>query len=400
MEFVQLTKEEFNAFSEAHPLGNFHQSSNWGVVKSSNGWGYDFVGVKENGTILAACLLLHKTAVRVFKFYYSPRGFLIDFYDDALLEFFTRGIVDFVKKNNGIFLKVDPYVDEKELDLDGNVVEGGYDNSSIKNRMKKLGYTYLTRKDGSAKTTMIHTIFVLPFEGRSIEEIESLYHKHVKNSIKTGLKNAIEIEELTYDQLPRFKAILEKTSVRRGFVDRSLAYYQTMYNAFAKEGKMVYRMAVMAVDKYKESIQQRLDKAQATYDIVYAQKMEKPEVTKFDGQLKEATVNLDKSRQLMGDVENLIANYGHRIDLSCACYFLWGNEILNLYGGNEEELLDFGGQYVLHADMIRKAVSEGYSRYNFYGIGDNLNKEDPMYGVYEIKRGFHGKVVRLLGEFD
>ena len=183
-------------------------------------------------------------------------------------------------------------------------------------------------------------------------------------------------------------------------MDRPLSYYQSMYRMFAEDGNMKFCMATLDMDVYKTTLLERYEKAVKTYERLYARKQEKPESTRFDGELKEAKVNLDSSKKRLDEVEEVIAKYGQKVDLSCACYFMWGNEVLNLYGGNEEELLKYGGQYYLHWNMIQYANNSGYARYNFYGIPNNLNKDNPMYGVYEIKRGFHGHVVRLLGEFD
>ena len=35
-----------------------------------------------------------------------------------------------------------------------------------------------------------------------------------------------------------------------------------------------------------------------------------------------------------------------------------------------------------------------------YGISSDLTEKDPMYGVYEFKKKFGGRVVELIGEYD
>ena len=401
MKFCILTEQQFNEFASKHPLSNFHQCSNWGKVKADNGWKYEFVGVEDENGLCGAALLLSKSLAKVFKMFYSPRGFLLDYSNEEVVNFFIDNVKQHVKKNKGIVLKIDPYIDEQELDLDGIVVEGGYDYRYVKDVLVKNGFKFLTREDGSKKTTMVNSIFVLDFNQKSNDELFAEFSKHVKQSIKGAIKYGVQVEELTYDQLPRFKAILERTGKRRGFVDRPLSYYQSMYKMFAEDGYMKFCIATLDMNVYKATLSERYEKAVKTYERLLARKQEKPESTRFDGELKEAKVNLDSSKKRLDEVEEVIAKYGQKVDLSCACYFMWGTEVLNLYGGNEEELLKYGGQYYLHWNMIQYANNNGYARYNFYGIPNDLNKENnPMYGVYEIKRGFHGHVIRLLGEFD
>ena len=49
---------------------------------------------------------------------------------------------------------------------------------------------------------------------------------------------------------------------------------------------------------------------------------------------------------------------------------------------------------------IKDAYKNGYKACNFYGISGNFKKENnPLYGVYEFKRGFGGNVIEYIGEF-
>ena len=49
---------------------------------------------------------------------------------------------------------------------------------------------------------------------------------------------------------------------------------------------------------------------------------------------------------------------------------------------------------------IKYAKNNGFDIYNFYGIDGNFKNNNSMHGVYEFKKGFNGKVVELIGEFD
>jgi lipid II:glycine glycyltransferase (peptidoglycan interpeptide bridge formation enzyme) len=50
--------------------------------------------------------------------------------------------------------------------------------------------------------------------------------------------------------------------------------------------------------------------------------------------------------------------------------------------------------------MIKYGIENNYERYNFYGISGNFDPHDSQYGIYNFKRGFNGRVVELIGEFD
>ena len=83
----ELTKEEFNEYASKHPLNMFFQSSYWGELKSITGWKHFMVGIKNDGKIEAATLILGKK-IPIFNryIYYAPRGFLIDYNNTELLK--------------------------------------------------------------------------------------------------------------------------------------------------------------------------------------------------------------------------------------------------------------------------------------------------------------------------
>ena len=62
-----------------------------------------FTWSKEDGEIKAACLLLQKRVLKKFSLFYSPRGYLIDYNNYELLEFFTKEIKKYVESKNILF---------------------------------------------------------------------------------------------------------------------------------------------------------------------------------------------------------------------------------------------------------------------------------------------------------
>ncbi|MBP3799856.1 MAG: peptidoglycan bridge formation glycyltransferase FemA/FemB family protein, partial [Bacilli bacterium] len=60
MELVELNEKEFKKFADASEQITFHQTIEWGKLKSYNGWKSYFVGLKDNKEIVGAALLLSK----------------------------------------------------------------------------------------------------------------------------------------------------------------------------------------------------------------------------------------------------------------------------------------------------------------------------------------------------
>ena len=139
----ELTKEEFNEYASKHPLNMFFQSSYWGELKSITGWKHFMVGIKNDGKIEAATLILGKK-IPIFNryIYYAPRGFLIDYNNTELLKKFTLEVKKYLKKKKGIFIKINPYLIYQERDINGDIVENGIDNKNVVEELKKLGFIH------------------------------------------------------------------------------------------------------------------------------------------------------------------------------------------------------------------------------------------------------------------
>ena len=131
MEFVELNEKEFSEFANQHEYGSFHQNTAWGELKSGTEWITYLVGVKKDKKVIAASLLLSKSTPIKKNMFYAPRGFLIDYSDKEVLKFFLDKLKEFAKKHNAIFIKFDPYVEYQERDINGDVVEGGFNNKFV-----------------------------------------------------------------------------------------------------------------------------------------------------------------------------------------------------------------------------------------------------------------------------
>ena len=87
MEFVILTKKEFDDFSSNYKDKCYLQSSNIAEFRKTQGWHTEYVGVKENKKVLAATLLLSKKR-HIKKEFYTLRGPQLDYNNEKLLNFF------------------------------------------------------------------------------------------------------------------------------------------------------------------------------------------------------------------------------------------------------------------------------------------------------------------------
>ena len=390
MEFVELTEKEYRKFWENHPLKTFLSAPEISELRKKSNWDTYYVGVKDNKKIIAATMLLaHKRHFGKYEFY-SPRGYLLDFNDKKLVDYFTNELKKYIKSKNGYIFRVDPYLIYKERDINGDIVEGGVDNSKVVDNLYKLGF----KKVSTENMEQVGWMFSLGLEGKDEEQIMKEMKSSTRNKIRKIEKSGIEVNEIGYDELDRFQSIMEETSKRKGFSNRKLSYYQDMYNLFHDKDEVKFFITELDLKKYisnlEKDIKEREDKLNSLSDAKYN-----------DGAKKNLTNEINSITKRIDDAKSIIEDKGTEvITLSGSMFMLIQPEVIYLSSGNYEEFLKFDSQYLIQWDLIKYGIEHGFKKHNFYGIPANINEHPKDYGIYEFKRGFNGYVEELIGEFE
>ena len=90
MRLIEINKKEFENFCKESMQDNFFQSKYFAQIERKEGYHTYFLGLEQDGIIRACCMLLSKN-VSIFgkRVFYAPRGFIIDYRDEKLLNIFT-----------------------------------------------------------------------------------------------------------------------------------------------------------------------------------------------------------------------------------------------------------------------------------------------------------------------
>lgn len=80
--------------------------------------------------------------------------------------------------------------------------------------------------------------------------------------------------------------------------------------------------------------------------------------------------------------------------------FHFGRKAWYFYAMSSNEHRDKQPTFALQWEAIRWAKGQGYTTYDFWGAPNTFREDDPMWGVYQAKRGFGGQVVRHIGAWD
>lgn len=403
MELVTLTKKEFKKFADKHSQITFHQTEEWANLKLTNGWKAHYVGLKDKNKIVAGALLLAKTLPIVRKkMFYSPRGFLIDYNNYELLEEFTKGIKKYAKEQGAIFVKIDPYVEYVEHDNNGDVVEGGYDNKQAVENLIKLGYKHFgfNLMQDTLQPRWMH---VIETEDRTLEDVMKDMESKTRQILRKNEKCGITTREITRDELPIFKDIMQHTSDRRDFIDRPLSYYENMWDNLHDSGILRILIAEIDFNEYEKNTIDELNQNKTELeDRIYKKEKNllKMNEKKYEQSNKQNQEAIERLENQLKKINELKEKHGEKAILGGILFLVYGNEVLSLYGGSNAELMQFQSAYIVHFAGVKMAIEEKYKKYNFYGITGDFRKENPLYGLFLFKKSFGGHVAELIGEFD
>ena len=390
--FTELTPDEFNKFASTHENSIFFQSSYWGGLKAGTGWKHFLVGLKKNGEIKAATILLAKKTPVIGKYiFYAPRGYLLDYTDLALLKTFSVEVIKFVKEHDGIFIKINPPVVYQQRDVDGNIVEGGFNNKKLVEFLKNEGYKHVGFTTDFGKDIEPRWISVLDLRGKTEEDYKAGLHTTARLNVNNSHKHGLKLVQIDKSRMQEFRDLMEHTAERRGFLNRPVSYYNKMFDSFGDYIKIMLveldvKDSVWSYETKKQKLQEQLERES------------KKEKVK-ESRLKELAKQITSAEKKISEMQTIEKDYGNKVVVAGGLFMTFGRQVVSVFGASYRQFMKYKGQYFLNDEMIRFAIKNGYDQYNFYGIAAEFTEDSEMYGLFDFKRGFGACVQELIGEF-
>ena len=121
---------------------------------------------------------------------------------------------------------------------------------------------------------------------------------------------------------------------------------------------------------------------------------------KYENKQKLDEQEIERLNKRLDEIIKLNKEDGDVIVLGGILFFVYGNEVLSLVGGSYDKYMKYQSAYTVHFAGLKYALENNYDRYNFYGITGDFSDNNPLNGLYIFKRGYGGKVVELLGEYN
>ena len=390
--FTELKPEEFNKYAASHENSIFFQSSYWGDLKEGTGWKHFLVGLKEDDEIKAAAILLAKKTPIIGKYiFYSPRGYLLDYSDHALFKEFSDEVIKFVKEHGGIFIKINPPIVYQERDVNGNIVEDGFNNKELVEFLEKEGYEHVGFTTDFGKDIEPRWISVLDLRDKTEEDYKAGLHTTARLNVNNSHKHGLKLVQIDKSRMQEFRDLMEHTAERRGFLNRPVSYYNKMYDSFEKYIKIMLveldtQDSLSSYEAKKKSLQKQLERES------------KKEKVK-ESRLKELAKQVASAEKKIAEMHKIKEENGDKVVVAGGLFMAFGRQVVSVFGASYRQFMKYKGQYFLNDEMIRFAIKNGYDQFNFYGIAAEFNEDSEMYGLFDFKRGFGACVQELIGEF-
>ena len=388
----KLGRDEFNSLAlqnGSRVKAHFLSSYEWGEVSARRNRTPFYTGVYENGRLVATALVLKRSLIAGYTYFYIPRGFTMDYSDRELLSFFTESLKAMGKKHRALYFRIDPDIKLHTVDIDGNVIEGE-DNEDLVKCLETLGYRRKPLNYGFENEQPRFT-FRIPLEG-TVDEIEGRYSRTTKTRIRQAHEAGVTVSEGGREDIPEFVRLMEMTEKRQGFYSHDPEFFQYFYDIMS-EGNMA-RLYFGKVNVPEIIAKLESDKKTVENELT---ELEGKTGKKAAGKIKEAQKKLtavEKQLDGLADKPKEIVTVSTYLDAQYA------DKTWALYAANDMDYGKFFANYAVYQQQIRDAKAEGREVFDVFGTVGRPEEAGSTAGLYEFKKKWGGELTEFIGEFD
>mgnify|MGYP000968656701 FL=1 len=369
MTLTTISKEEFTSFANTVSHRSFIQSVEMADLLEKRGNTVQFIAWKQNDQVQVAAILysLSMTGGLHMEINSGPL-----YQEETLLEPFYAALKGYAKKNGAIELVIKPYDHYQTFDSDGNPISE--EQSHFLDTLKNLGYQHDGFQTGYPGGEPVWHYLKTIKEADSKSLLKS-FNKNCSRNITTALNYDISIRNITREEIPQFKQIIEETGKRQGFEDKSLSYDYDLYDSFGPNAEFVVA---------------EINSTAALAHLDQKISLLNPSAKQYEQQLQK----LEKQKNIVR--ETLAGKESETVPLACALIIYTPSEVTYLFGGSYTKYQKFSAAFLIQYHAMKRALQKGITLYNFLGIQGIFDGSD---GVLRFKQNFNGYIVRKMGTF-
>lgn len=396
MKFVNLTPEEFEKFTSEN-FSHYTQSRIHYDNRNEMKHDVHIVGVKdEEGNVIAGTLMTEARALKIYKYFYTHRGPVMDYSDIKLVHFFFKSLTDYLKKQNCLFVLVDPYILENLRNADGEILES-YDNRAVIKTLEDLGYKHQGWSVGYSTMSQIRWLSILDLKDKSEDQLLKEMDYQTRRNIKKTYEMGVKVRTLPMEETDTFFELFQMAEEKHGFKFRDKPYFYEMQKTYQDHAML--KLTYIDLKDYLSTLQQKHDDLTKQLTDVDEALKESPNSKKNKNKKTQIEQQLNSNERKLNETKEKIAAEGEVLNLAAALYIYNDHEVYYLSSGSNPKYNAYMGAYRLQWEMIKFAKEHNIDRYNFYGITGDFSEDAEDYGVQQFKKGFNANVYEYIGDF-
>lgn len=374
----EINKEELNNYLSKIPH-SLYQTEEYAKTMEKQNFNIKILGLEENGNIIGSTILLITKKIG-FTYAFAPRGFVIDYNNNLLLNKFTNEIKKYCKKNGIVAIKLNPRIIKE---INGNINNNYKD---ICSNLNKLKYIHLGYNDFFES---FKPRFEAIIEIKNKNEMFKNIKKEYRTKIRSAIDNGVKIHKGTYEDLKYLYLQTEKK------YPRDLLYFQYLYYYFNQNKKIDLFYAKLDCEKLLNKFRNLYIKQEKICNEINNQ-MEIEHSNKLTAIKIEADNLLGKYHNQLTTASKMIQRYPKGIIIASALFIKEDNEVYMIMDGFDKNYKRYNAKHLL----IWEALNY-YKNYKYLNLGGITSlKEDKYKGLNNFKMNFGSASYEYIGDLE
>lgn len=395
MYIKELTNKEFNSFTDSFTDFSIYQTSEYGFVMNTQNYNVLFLGLIDDNIIRAASLILVEKE-SMFKYAYTPKGFLIDYNDKPLVEEFTALIKKYLNKKKIMAIKINPMIVRCSYDYKTNQTIFNPKFDEQLEFLKSLGYYHLGFNN-------LFESFKPRFNGiinlrKPIPTLYSELDKNFKNKIKSADKNGVRIIKGTENELDYLY-----DQVKNKY-PRDKKYFQDTFYFFKKRNMIDYYYAILDTNAYLINVQKKFQKQTEICSKYNSKLFRNVKSKKSNNKLINSKIFAEnKLNELKNELvlaTKLLKESPQGIVLATMLITKYRGEAYIFMDGYNKDFKKLNAKHLMTWKLIEKYSNENYDRFNLGGMTNPSINNDKYNGLNEFKLSFNARCVEYIGDLE
>ena len=389
MDIKEIKPEVFSEYAKNHILKNFFQTKEYGDLMKHSDFSVMYVGAYHKGLIVGASLILYKSIGPNMKYGYAPRGFLVDFYDEALLKMFTKKIKEYFLMKGFAFIKINPEVTYSVVNFDDKSKLVNSKSKDLVLRLKELGYDKL-RDNLYFESLLPKYTPVINLPNYDFSVLDEKLINNMKDAEISGISMSIGNEE---DIEKFYSFVNDKES-------KTSTYYKFFYKEFKKSDMVDLLMVNLNYETYVKYLQKQYIVEQETNDALNRQ---------FEMTPNDAALYAKKTRSddIMNRISADMALANQRMQennpkevLGAAFVVKYEGRVTIIISGYNKDFQGIDVKSYIFYKIIEEYKKAGYLYLDLYGITADFTDSNPYKALNDFKLKFKPTLYEYIGEFD